>query len=82
MGPNNDPFGKPSDPVVRFRIVFIFFLWSVYKIRTRIIRKCRKRSIVGGTSPHLQRHLVYNLISQNKKIPSKLQILILKQKSG
>ncbi|KAJ8911378.1 hypothetical protein NQ315_014209, partial [Exocentrus adspersus] len=51
-------------------------LTRIYKIRTRIVQKSKKRSIEGGASPLLQRHLVYNLISQNKQIPSKLRIRI------
>ncbi|XP_018564575.1 phosphatase and actin regulator 4 isoform X2 [Anoplophora glabripennis] len=52
-------------------------LTRIHKVRTRIVIKSRKRSIEGGASPLLQRHLVYNLISQRKKIPSKLRVVVI-----
>ncbi|CAG9819168.1 unnamed protein product [Phaedon cochleariae] len=51
-------------------------LTRIHKVRTKVIYKRRKRSIVGGASPRLMNYLVYNVIAQKKKIPAKLQVSV------
>ncbi|XP_074031764.1 uncharacterized protein isoform X3 [Leptinotarsa decemlineata] len=51
-------------------------LTRMHSVRTKVITKRRKRSIVGGTSPLLFNHLMYNVIAQRKKIPAKLEVSV------
>ncbi|XP_072392778.1 uncharacterized protein [Diabrotica undecimpunctata] len=51
-------------------------LTRIHKKRTKLIVKRRKRSIEGGVSPLLHNYLMYNVLAQRKKIPTKLDVSV------